>query len=205
MTHRLRLLASIGLLAAALGGPLPAASHGSEGDHSHGPEPVVRLQPGWPQAEAASEAFELVVQLRAGELVVLVDRYASNEPVLGATLEVESGALKAVATFRPEQGDYIVKDAPLLQALAAPGDHPLVFTLRAGTDNDLLDTTLRQQVSKPPTAQAPLQRLGLPLDRNQAIWWGASALALVLAGALTWRWTRRHSPARSLFRRGGLR
>ena len=73
-----------------------------------------------PRVEAKSEAFELVAELRAGELAILVDRYESNEPVLGAKLEVESGSLKAVAAFRAEQGDYVVTDAAMLNVLAAP-------------------------------------------------------------------------------------
>lgn len=202
MTHSLRLIASTGLLAAALAAPLPAASHGSEGDHSHGPEPASRVQPAWPQVEAASETFELVAQLRAGELVVLVDRYATNEPVLGATLEVGSGALKAQAVFRPEQGDYLVKDAPLLQALARPGEHPLVFTLRAGADNDLLDATLRQRAAGPDPSVAASARLRGALDRAPAALWGLGAVAVLVAVVLVWRWKRRRSRTRL---QGGLR
>ena len=62
--------------------------------------------------------------------------------MLNAKLEVESGSLKAAAAFRAEAGDYVVTDAALLKALAAPGEHALVFTLVAGKDSDLLDGTL---------------------------------------------------------------
>jgi hypothetical protein len=92
--------------------------------------------------ETATEAFELVALLRTSELVILVDRYETNEPVLDAQLEVESGTLKAVAAFRADQGDYVVTDGALLKALAQPGEHALVFTLVAGQDSDLLDGTL---------------------------------------------------------------
>ena len=95
-----------------------------------------------PRVEAKSELFELVANLKPGELSILVDRYETNEPVLGAQLEVESGSLKAIAAFRADKGDYVVTDAALLKALAAPGEHALVFTLMAGKDSDLLDGTL---------------------------------------------------------------
>lgn len=58
------------------------------------------------------------MQLQGGELSILIDHCDSNEPVLGAGLEVESGALKALATFRAESGDCVVTDAAFLKALA---------------------------------------------------------------------------------------
>ena len=116
-------------------------AHGPNGEHLDGPA-TMRAASALPRVEAKSETFELVAELRAGELAIVVDRYESNEPVLGAKLEVESGTLKAVAAFRAEQGDYALTDAAMLKALAAPGEHGLVFTLVAGKDSDLLDGTL---------------------------------------------------------------
>jgi hypothetical protein len=92
--------------------------------------------------ETASESFEMVAQLQASELSVLIDRYDTNEPVLGATLEVETGDIKAVAQFHTDVGDYSFTDEALLKRLATPGEHALVFTLIAGTESDLLDGTL---------------------------------------------------------------
>jgi hypothetical protein len=132
------------LLAAVLGGLLlagPLGAHGPDGDHHDAPAAAASAQ-ALPRMETFTEAFELVAELRPGELVILVDHYETNEPVLGAMLEVESGALKAEAAFRAEQGDYAVTDAAMLQALAQPGEHALVFTLIAGDESDLLDGTL---------------------------------------------------------------
>ena len=108
--------------AVSIAGP---GAHGPNGEHLDGPT-TVRAVAALPRVEAQTEAFELVAELRASELSILVDRYASNEPVLGARLDVESGAFKAVAAFRAEQGDYVATDAALLKALAAPGEHGLV-------------------------------------------------------------------------------
>jgi len=77
------------------------------------------------EADAAFAFDNLLAELRATELTILVDQYESNEPVLGARLEVESGTVKATASFRAEQGDYVVTDATLLKALNAPGDPEL--------------------------------------------------------------------------------
>ena len=95
-------------------------AHGPNGEHLDGPAPM-RAASALPRVEAKTEAFELVAELRASELAILVDRYESNEPVLGAKLEVENGPLKAVAAFRAEQGDYVVTDAAMLKAVEATG------------------------------------------------------------------------------------
>ena len=116
-------------------------AHGPNGEHLDGPT-TMRAASALPRVEAKSETFEMVAELRASELAIVVDRFETNEPVLDAKLEVESGTLKAVAAFRAEQGDYVVTDSAMLKALAAPGEHGLVFTLVAGKDSDLLDGTL---------------------------------------------------------------
>ena len=179
--------------APAFAGP---GAHGPNGEHLDGPT-AVRAASALPRMEASSEAYELVAELRTGELVIVIDRYASNEPVLGARLEVESGALKAVAVFRAEQGDYLVTDAALLQALAAPGEHALVFTLVAGTDSDLLDGKLVNAAGAAAAAAAALKRDLPRADGPQrAAWIGAGVAALGLVGGIAWwRQRRRAAPA----------
>lgn len=178
-------------------------AHGPDGEHLDGPG-TSTTSAARPRIDAASETFELVAELRAGELAILVDRYATNEPVLGAKLEVESGALKAMAAFRAEQGDYVVTDAALMKALSAPGEHPIVFTLVAGQDSDLLDGTLVMAKPAAPVAgndhghdHADDHRHGL----ERAAWIGAGIAALALLGGVAWwRQRRRHGAAA----RGGL-
>lgn len=180
------------LLAAALGAllllshPLASAApgaHGPDGEHLDGPA-AVRAASALPRIEAQSETFELVAELRASELVILVDRFATNEPVLGAQLEIESGDLKAMAAFRAEQGDYVVTDAAMLKALTTAGEHGLVFTLVAGQHSDLLDATL--VTAKAVTAHTDH---GHDHTLERAAWIGAAA-ALGLVGALLW-WRQR--------------
>lgn len=177
------------LLANLPAGAAPGA-HGPNGEHLDGPT-LVRAASALPRVEAQTEAFELVAELRATGLVIVIDRYESNEPVLGATLEVESGTHKAVAAFRAAQSDYVVTDAALLKTLAAPGEHGLVFTLVAGQDSDLLDATL----VNPAGGDDP----GHDNDRSRALeraaWTGAGVAALALLGGIGW-WRQRRQHRR---------
>lgn len=129
------------LLAACASSVAAPGAHGPNGEHLDGPA-IGQAGPGRPRIEARSELFELVAELEKGVLTILVDRYETNEPVLGAKVSVESGALKATAAFRVEQGDYVVSDAALVKSLATAGQHAVVFTVEAGDDADLLDGTM---------------------------------------------------------------
>jgi hypothetical protein len=185
---------------AALAAP---GAHGPNGEHLDGPVKTSGV-PSLPRLEARSEAFELVAQLRATELAIVVDRYETNEPVLGAKIEVESGGVKALAVFRPEPGDYTVADAAFVKALAAPGEHGLVFTLVAGSESDLLDGTLVAQAGRAGTAATPDDHghrhegddPGHELER--AIWIGSGIAALGLLGGVAWWRQRRSSSGQTL-------
>ena len=122
--------------------------------------------------EANSDTFELVGTLVGGELSIFIDRFVTNEPLLQAQVEVESGALKAQAKFRAEIGDYKIDDPAMLQKLSTPGEHPLVITVIAGKDSDLLDAVLRVPAS-----------LAIDDHHFHWEWWALGALAsLVLLG-----------------------
>lgn len=99
------------------------------------------------QIEAKSDLFELVGTLTGGELSIFIDRFASNEPVLQAQVEVESGGLKAQAKFQVDMGNYTIDDSAMLKKLTTPGEYPLVITVLAGKDSDLLDAVLRVPAS----------------------------------------------------------
>ncbi len=203
-----KLLRPAALLALLLAShpPLSAApgAHGPNGEHLDAPTGVSAATR-QPRMETKTEQFELVATLSGSELSVLIDRFESNEPVLGAELDVESGGLKARAKFHADHGDYAVDDAAFLKKLAQPGEHALVFTLKAGTDSDLLDGTL---VSVAAAAAANGHgHAGNPDDHGhdpaleRKAWAGAGAAALVLVAAGAW-WRRRRRQARKL--QGGL-
>lgn len=208
-----RPLLALALAALLVCGNNPAlaapGAHGPNGEHLDSPS-TMRAASALPRVEAKSEAFELVAELRASELTILVDRYESNEPVLGAKLEVESGPLKAIAAFRAEQGDYVVTDAAMLKALAAPGEHGLVFTLVAGKDSDLLDGTLVGTAARVAASAKDDHGHAHGGDDHghdhdheleRAAWIGAGVAVLGLIGGIAW-WRQRRREAGKL--QGGL-
>ena len=150
-------------------------AHGDE-DHSGGAKPAAVGSTGTPTAEAKSEDFELLAQLKGNTLQVYLDRYSDNAPVERAKIEVESGAIKAQLKANAA-GEYVAE----VPALAAIGEHALVFTIIAGEQSDLLETSLI--VAKPASVLA-----GEHGSTSGAMWWwvggglaGVGVLSFVLA------------------------
>ena len=160
--------------------------------HDHGPAvPEIRVEAA-PRATAESEEFELVAVLEGGKLQLYLDRYASNEPVAGAGIEVESGAFKGLAR-EVAPGVYTLPG----EAFAKPGKHPLTIGVQAGESADLLAATL--EVPQPATtarsdAPAPWQA-----------WWGIglSGLAGLTALVFVLSRLRQRAGARGFFSRSG--
>jgi hypothetical protein len=141
--HQLLLLfAALLFLFCAAGAMASPGAHGPNGEHLDGPTQAASGASKAPRMEAKSESFELVGQLREDEFSMLVNRFETNEPVLDAKVEIETGALKAAAKFHADMGDYAVDDAAFLKALKAPGAHAVVVTVVAGAESDLLEGTL---------------------------------------------------------------
>lgn len=180
-----------GTVAAAPGAHGPGGEHLDGAGHGHSAVSDA------PRVEAHSELFELVATLAGGELSILVDRFATNEPVLGATVEVElqagagagasTGTLKASAKFHADHGDYAVADEAFLKALSAPGGHALVFTVTAGAEADLLDGVL-------PVGTAPSDpHDGAHAPARPWLWVLGGAAVLLTGGAV--RYVRRRPSA----------
>lgn len=129
---RTRLAIILTFIALVCGGAGALAHEG----HDHGneaPPPSASL----PRGSAASTDFELVAVLRNFELTIYLDRFANNEPVAGASIEVETpeGSRSAEAK---DDGSY---------RLAAPwakagGHYNLIFTVAAGETADVLPLTI---------------------------------------------------------------
>ncbi len=104
----------------------------SEG-HDHGEAAATTAAPSTPRFSAHSDLFEMVGIVTRGQMVVYLDRYASNEPVTGARIDFEAGADKGTATPQPD-GTYLIQ----LATLGQPGNTAFSFTVTAGNDTDLL-------------------------------------------------------------------
>ena len=118
-----------------------------------------------------SNAFEIVAIVRGENLEIYLDRFATNEPVTGATLEVESpsGPVKAAAGA---EGTYRVA-APWL---AKSGRTDLIFTVTAGDTTDILPLTIQ---SAPGAAQNAAPRDAAPHGHISMV-----SVLLVLGGVL---------------------
>lgn len=165
-------------------------AHGPGGEHLDDPAQT-KGGTARPRVEAKSELFELVATLRGGELSILIDRFASNEPVLNAQVEVESGALKAKAAYHADLGDYAVDDPAFVKALSAPGEHALVVTVVAGSETDLLDGTLVTAAAAAAAAGQDGSDHGWSTGRMA----GAAAAVLGVAACAAWLRARRRAVA----------
>lgn len=121
------------------------SAHGPNGEHLDAPAGHAH-QDSVPRIDTFTESFELVGRLQDDELSIVIDRYETNEPVLGGKLEVEFNGMKASGKFHADHGDYAFDDERLIKALAQPGKHALIFTFAAGEESDLLEGTLNVEV-----------------------------------------------------------
>ena len=141
---RSRCLGLLCLLAGASLGNSMVNAHGGEdhGDDVKSPAPTEVIAP---RALAQSEDFELVAVLdegssRSRRLLVTLDRFKTNEPVVGATLEVDAGG-QNVPVDEESPGVYVVR-RPALSNLKPGGKLPLTISVDAGETSDLLATSL---------------------------------------------------------------
>jgi membrane fusion protein, heavy metal efflux system len=98
-----------------------------------------------PRATAESQFFELVAVSDGTKLTIYVDRFESNEPVIGAQVDIETPT--GPVTAEPDGNAYSI-DAPWA---SKPGDYELLFTVTAQTDIDFLTGRLTvPEASAPP-------------------------------------------------------
>jgi RND family efflux transporter MFP subunit len=129
-------LASALVAGALLAGIVAGTAHAHEG-HDHGAPAAASPASVAARGEAASENFELVAVAQGAELIIYLDRFASNEPAAGAAIEVETpeGPAKAEAK---DDGTYRLP-APWL---AKGGRLDLVFTVAADNAVDILPVAI---------------------------------------------------------------
>ncbi len=159
-------LRQIGLCLAGFAFATATAAH--EG-HDHGAEPAPTVKV-LPRAQAQSTDFELVAVAHADRIVLHLDRFATNEPVKGAKLEVDVGSRKLAAAERGD-GTYDLAFVP------APGRVEFTVAIEAGDAIDLLPLALELP------ADAPAASSGTP----RVAWAAAALVALLAAGGIAMR------------------
>lgn len=136
---------------------------------------------------AASLDIELLAELRNDTLLIYLDRFATNEPLSGATLEIEEGSNRGSAAPAGE-GLYQVS-APWL---ARPGKHPLVFTVHAKDLDDLLNGT----IEVPDTHDTGDRAAQSGFTTRWIVYAAAAAVLLLIAGVFMARRRRRPNKGR---------
>jgi hypothetical protein len=159
---------SMFFLAALIALPAWAGGDSSDG-HSHAAPAPVPVTANAPRAAAATEEFEVVAALEGRHLLVYVDRFASNEPVVKARVEVEGAGLKGLAV-ESAPGTYVMDMATLLP----PGKHALMISIEAGDTADLLTATLETSL---PAIANELERYW-----TKRIFWSVVALVVLVSG-----------------------
>lgn len=105
--------------------------------HDHDAPPPAAISNLAPRTEAVSEHYELVAIARGGDLVIYLDRFASNESVDGAGIEVETWAGSEPA--RAMANEPYRLSAPWS---TKPGSYDLIFTVTKDGIADVLPATL---------------------------------------------------------------
>jgi RND family efflux transporter MFP subunit len=129
------MLLGLGLLITA-GTFAPSLSH--EG-HDHGAPPPAAVTTANPRVTAQSDAYELVGILRGDRLSVYLDRFATNDPVTDARLNVTIGGDEEVEATAAGDGTYAVASPKF----GAEGPLEMIFAISDSGGDDLLIGTLQ--------------------------------------------------------------
>lgn len=169
---------AVTLFSVALTTMNPALGHGGE-DHGAPPPPVTQAVE--PRTAAATEEFEVVTSLEGKKLVVYVDRFASNEPVAQAKVEIDGAGLKGLAS-ETIPGTYVLDVTTPLP----PAKYPLTISIEAGDSVDLLTATLDTSAA----VATEVHTHGW----SEWVVWGISGTLLLMTGILLA--VRRHKRAK---------
>jgi membrane fusion protein, heavy metal efflux system len=180
----------------------------AHGDEVHG-TPSENQGSASPRFEAHSELFEIVAvydkEKNKDRLVVYLDKYATNEPIRDAQIEVEAIAsidgkivTNKIKAFPLADGSFEIKSTDFSKA----SEWAMTFTVLAGAESDLLDGKLvvtDQEKKSSTTAvhatkgeEGVLSHLPFGLSPKSLSAFGAS-FVLLLVGLL---WLRRSKTRR---------
>ncbi len=158
----------------------PFAAQADEGHDDTAPHATGAAGMNVSRIEAQSDLFEIVGVVENGAMTIFLDRFATNDPVSDAKIDIEVGPVKGSAQANPD-GTYTFKNAALTQ----PGQFPVTFAIAAGSDSDLLAGEL---VTAAPVAT----KAGAKDEPLRKRWWWIAGTLLPVAGiAIAW-WSRRN-------------
>jgi hypothetical protein len=102
--------------------------------HAHDDSAVSASPAATPRFGTHSDLFELVGVLDGETVTIYLDRYATNEPITDARIEVDAAGQTTVAAPAPD-GTYRMT----LAGVSKPGRHLMTFTIAHGAEADLLE------------------------------------------------------------------
>ncbi len=132
-----------------------------------------------PRVSAQSELFELVGIVSGRNLVVYLDRFVANTPVVGATIQAEVGG-ETLAVGQVADGIYLMS----ADWLARPGEHEIVFTIVAGDDTDLLVGSLAVPSESGAAGTGALSGLGATGWTDRIASFSFTNMAILVLGLL---------------------
>jgi hypothetical protein len=189
MLFRLSAAAAVAALCAVVLSPALQAHEG------HDEAPPAAATAAIPRAEASSDAFELVAVVRAGGLDLYLDAFATNAPVEGARIALDTPAGLQQAVASAGQPYRLAADF-----LAVPGRYDLVATVTAGGQTDVLPLSIEVPApdahAETPAAAGSAAAWSAWLSRQTLVGLGLGALIGLLAGR--WRGRRRAVPTAAL-------
>jgi membrane fusion protein, heavy metal efflux system len=121
-------------------------------EHDHDSTAKSAVVPATPRTGTSSDFFELVAVARSGEIIIYLDRFATNEPVVDANVVLETPQGSAEA--KPASDGTYRLTAPWAER---PGRYDLIATVTRDTDVDVLAFTLEI----PPATQSGATSSGL--------------------------------------------
>ena len=163
--------------------PAVAGPGHDHGDHGSEASAVIRDVP---RIESTGTDLELVAVAEGHKLSIYLDRFATNEPVDGASIEVSGDGIAPVQARSIAPGLYEIEG----EWLDAPGTKALLFTVSAGETMDLLNGTLVVPQHEEKAEAKPLP-LGELLGRHDVLGILAGTLALGFVFAFAIRSRRR--------------
>jgi hypothetical protein len=143
--------------------------------HDHDAAAKSVALPASPRAEAASDSFELVAVANSGEIIVYLDRFATNEPVSDGNVAIETpqGSMEAKPA---SDGTYRIA-APWA---ALPGRYDLIATVTQGSNVDVLPFAIEVPTAGLATPSAGFSGSALALGIKDKISSGDSGALLAL-------------------------